>query len=390
MNNKIIIYISVLIAFSNSLCIPLAIPQFVYYGWFALLGLMSFFGRVKLDMNMLLYIVACILSILGNNIPDIFQSEFRLLSFCVMIWAIGPLNKGEGSLEFKWSFWRKLNQVIVWGTVISFFGYLVHFPLFNGISGFNGFTNHSMTMSSLGGISFLILFYLFFNEKDKEFHSNKKKWIFLCGTILSILVCFLGASRGALISTFIAIFFYLWFYLNNIVTFIKYLIVSLVFILLSSPIWYPYTEQMREKTEQREESGGQFSSREAKWTARLDEFVSSPILGIGFASIDYQKHSDEIRPNGGVEPGSSWFFILSSVGLLGFLFFIFLIIKPIMLYCINSFCFSSTSLLVISLLVWRVVHLSIEGYIMAAGDFSFIYTWLLVALANDVINKKNI
>ncbi len=41
------------------------------------------------------------------------------------------------------------------------------------------------------------------------------------------------------------------------------------------PVWFPYTEVVREKTEAREAMGGQFSSRDDLWSARVAEFESS-------------------------------------------------------------------------------------------------------------------
>ena len=386
MNSKIILYLSVLIAFSNSLCINLPIPQSVYYGWFALIGFIGFMKGARINVTMMLFIIACTLSILFNDVPAIFQAEYRLIWFCLMILAIGPLNEGNVSNKFKWNLYNLINKVIVVGTVISFLGYLARVPLFNGWTGFNGFTNHTMTMSSIGGISSLICFKLFLDETHNLNTTFKRKWGFLGASVASILVCFLGASRAALGATFVAVFFYLWFYLGNVGKFMKYLLGALFFMIVLFPVWYPYTEVVREKTEAREAMGGQFSSRDDLWSARVAEFESSPIWGIGFSSVDLEKTS--VRANGGIEPGSSWFFMLSSVGLFGTLFFSILILRPIFKYMFNSNKYPPQVLLVMALLVWRGIHLFAEGYIMAAGDFSFLYVWILIALANALVNKN--
>ena len=386
MNSNFILYLSVLIAFSNTLCINIPIPQSAYYGWFALIGFIGLMKGARINVTMILFIIACLFSILFNDVPAIFQSEYRLISFCLMVLAIGPLNEGNTSNVFKWNLYNLINKVIVVGTVISFLGYLVRVPLFSGWSGFNGFTNHTMTMSSIGGISSLICFKMFLDETHNPDTTFKWKWGFLGASVASVLVCFLGASRAALGATFVAIFFYLWFYLGNVGKFMKYLLGGLLLVVVLFPVWYPYTESVREKTEAREAMGGQFSSRDDLWNARMDEFESSPIWGIGFSSVDLTKTS--VRANGGIEPGSSWFFMLSSVGLLGTLFFLILILRPILKYMFSSKRYPPQSLLVITLLVWRIIHLFAEGYIMAAGDFSFLYVWILIALANVFVGKN--
>ena len=171
-------------------------------------------------------------------------------------------------------------------------------------------------MSSIGGISSLLCFKLFLDETNNPDTTFRKKWGFLGASVASVLVCFLGASRAALGATFVALFFYLWFYLGNVGKFMKYLIVALFLVVISSPVWYPYTEKVREKTEARNAMGGQFSSRDDMWNARKAEFESNPVLGIGFSSVDLKKSSDSVRANGGIEPGTSWLFMLSSVGLI--------------------------------------------------------------------------
>ena len=388
MNSNIILILSVIIAFSNSLCIGLPIPQAAYYGWFAFIGLIGIINGVRINVTMVLFIIACVLSILANDIPSIFQAEYRLISFCLMILAIGPLNEGNSLNKFKWNLYGLINKVIIVGTLISFGGYLVHIPLFHGWSGFNGFTNHSMTMSSIGGISSLLCFKLFLDETNNPDTTFRKKWGFLGASVASVLVCFLGASRAALGATFVALFFYLWFYLGNVGKFMKYLIVALFLVVISSPVWYPYTEKVREKIEARNAMGGQFSSRDDMWNARKAEFESNPVLGIGFSSVDLKKSSDSVRANGGIEPGTSWLFMLSSVGLLGTLFFAILALKPIIKYMFNAKRYPLQLLLVITLLVWRSIHLFAEGYIMAAGDFSFLHVWILIALANVIVDNK--
>lgn len=386
MNKKFILYISAIIAFSNCFCINLHIPQAVYYAWFAFVGFMGLMWKSKINLTMVLFIVACMLSIACNDIPSIFRSEFRLISFFLMILAIGPLNEGTESVRYKWNLFNILNKIIIIGTVFSFIGYLLHFPLFFGWSGFNGFTNHTMTMSSIGSISALLCFKLFLDETKNPNSNLKRKCGFSGAAIASILVSFLGASRAALGATFVAFFFYLWFYLGNLNKFFKYLFAALLIVTISFPVWYPYTEEVREKTEEREVMGGQFSSRESLWDARISEFESSPFFGIGFASVDMER--TPVMANGGIEPGSGWLFMLSSVGLLGTLLFFILILLPIFKFMIHHQKYPPETLIVVTLLLWRCIHLIAEGYIMASGDFSFLHVWLLIALANALVNNN--
>ena len=60
MNSNIILILSVIIAFSNSLCIGLPIPQAAYYGWFAFIGLIGIINGVRINVTMVLFII-CLL-----------------------------------------------------------------------------------------------------------------------------------------------------------------------------------------------------------------------------------------------------------------------------------------------------------------------------------------
>lgn len=385
MYKRILLYISCFIAFSNSLCVSLHMPQIIYYGWFMLIGLICFNGKfMRINYTMILFLIACLLSIIVNKIPSIFKSEFRLISFFIMTFAIGPINESLKSCEFKLDLFRLLNKIIFYGTIVSFLGYLLHFPMFYNASGFSGFTNHSMTMSSIGGIAFIICLKLFLDEVKNN--NRARKYGLMCASISALLVCLLGASRSALGATFIALLFYLWYYVSDVKKFIRYLTFITLIALFCYPIWNPYTEMVRKKTEDRELMGGQFSSREALWKARISEFESDPIFGIGFASVDL--NTTDVRENGGIEPGTSWLFLLSSVGLLGTLFFSILMFRPIIKFMFNPNRYPPEVLFVITLLVWRCVHLIAEGYIMASGDFSFLHLWLLLALANVSIDNN--
>lgn len=112
-------------------------------------------------------------------------------------------------------------------------------------------------------------------------------------------------------------------YRNNVRRVFKIITITVAVIGISFPVWYPYTENVRMKQEANLKAGGSFQSRETLWRDRIAEFKENPMLGSGFASINKEviKAKDKINANGGIEPGSSWLFILSSVGLLGMLAF---------------------------------------------------------------------
>lgn len=370
---------------SRILVFNIPISQALYYAWFGLLAVMTIAKGLIFDIRMVLFMAVAMLSILLNNIPSIFQADQRLISFAIMVASIGPLFINSVSNRFKFKLFKYTSLGLVACSVLSFVGYLVHFPLFFNTSGFNGITNHSMTLSSISGISSVVCFHYYNLEKNK-----KRKRIWIACIIVSLLTCFLGGSRSALLAAFAGLFYYLWCYLNgSIGKFLKYLVITSALVAVATPIWYPYTENMRKKVEANEVMGGQFSSRETLWDNRVAEFESSPVFGIGFSSIDLKLTGNVVGLNGGVEPGSSWLFILSSTGLLGLLLVIFMVLPQIVKIARNPVFYSQITVFVVSILVNRVVHMFAEGYVLASGDFSFLYVWLCIATSIYVVNLNN-
>lgn len=94
---------------------------------------------------------------------------------------------------------------------------------------------------------------------------------------------------------------------------------------LTAGIWWPYTERIRSKMEGGKIAGSLTRSRDDLWDARMTEFKGFPIFGVGFATVkpDYAKTNKVNLETGTIEPGSSWLFLLSSMGITGFLAFFY-------------------------------------------------------------------
>jgi hypothetical protein len=123
------------------------------------------------------------------------------------------------------------------------------------------------------------------------------------------------------------------------------------------------------------------ASRSLHWNARLYEFNSAPVFGIGFATADVASPVAVgiNMETGGLEPGSSWIAILAMTGIFGFgtiaLLFIYLFIS----LWKEKKDLSNAGLLG-GLLVFFTLHMLAEGYFLAAGGFLFFYVWLLLGV----------
>jgi O-antigen ligase len=129
------------------------------------------------------------------------------------------------------------------------------------------------------------------------------------------------------------------------------------------------------------------NSRELHWQARWDEFLSSPLTGVGFASA----WTDTVgvdEETGAVETGSSYIAILSMTGLAG-----------------GAACSLFVAALVCRVGIWRrrltqrqllefcglgafwAVHLGAEGYIYAVSSLPGLTFWLWLGCLNDQLSE---
>lgn len=349
-------------------------------------------------LNLPAFIMAFVsfLSVKLNIIAPIFQPEFRLISFCLMLCAIGPMNNSMFALQYRYCLFKYLSFSIMVLSSLSFPLWFTSIKMFfHSNNLYMGLFNHSMMLGPMAGMSVIICLQ---KVLTGEFYSQTSKIIWLVLLTFSLFSTLLSGSRGAMFSLFFGVFILLFLiYRNNICHVFKVVAITALVIGISFPVWYPYTENVRMKQEANQRVGGTFKSREVLWNDRVTEFKKSPILGSGFASINKEiiKAKDKINIMGGVEPGSSWLFILSSVGLLGMFAFLAIFLIPIIKGLRQEYAPNSVYVTIVSILSFYSIHMLVEGYVFASGSFLFMYLWLSISLISpstfqslDVHNKS--
>ena len=362
------------------------VPTSLYYLLWSGLALGTIGRQVRISWPHFFLILIALFSILLNKVDAVFQAEYRLLSFSIMLMAIGGLNQSPTSVAFRSSLFRALNLTLVALTVMSFILYPLKLPLLfhpNGL--YKGLLNHSMLLGPIAGLSALLNLFSSLYPKRKI---KLRLWISIITAIISLLTLLLSGSRGALLSVFIGIVVLLYKrYSHQKIKLFKTSSLVIIALLLSSPIWYPYTEQVRLKQERNLDAGGTFHSRERIWEDRWREFKYSPILGSGFASMNKDLIKGETTNNerGGVEPGSSWLFLLSSIGILGFVSFLIIVARPWFKMLVQSRekHFTTSQPLMLSVTSMLFSHMFLEGYVLSSGSFLFLYLWLCIGLLSD-------
>lgn len=367
--------------------IPIPIPNAIYYGSFILVAflLLVHEGRnCKINILMLLFILTALFSTGINSItnPDIafFRPLERIAGFTMMMIAIGPIlvyaNKEPHLLLhslLSWSF------VII--TLLSFLFYILGAGFVYKKNMFIGISIHAMALGPISGITMLNLIHQLFIAKK-----NKIKILYGISIVIALLTCLLAGSRGALAACLLGATFLVYKQYGIKICTVIFVTVFIIGV-FTAPIWLPYTETMQKKMEYASEVG--HSSRDALWNDRIKEFKDSPIIGQGFASINRMvaTRTPFSIVTRSLEPGTSWLFVLSSLGIVGLGLFIAMLTKACWKFVIAKEY--SLNIWHTALLFFFFVHFFIEGYVLHTGGMLFVFFWLTLYINFRSINDKN-
>ncbi len=369
---------------NNMISITPGTPQVIYFGSIAFAGIVGLSSRIlKINGYLLFIFFAAFLSILFNKIPDFYKSPQRLLTFGIALLLISPMITTTGLSRIRQYIFRYINKALIAIVFISIIGkFSGVYPGMGPADIFQGITVHSMMLGPIAAIVLLISIYGFIkNRKDKI-----ASYFFIVSFVFAFIALLLASSRVAVMGAGFSLMLFLYqYYRDTIGKFFGVLILFMILLFATSSIWYGYTERIQMKNQSSEMSGSLISSRKDQWNYRIEEFKSSPIFGIGFASMQ----KGLINKNTGViEPGSSWLAIFSMVGLIGGIPFFVLIISLFMKLWKTKKRIIENSVL-FAMLGFFIVHWSAEGYIFAAGAFLFFYSWLLIGVI-DIQNNADI
>ncbi len=377
------------VALSLTRCVGLGLElistEFYYLLW-TMLALLTIERKNSFSVGHILFLLVSLFSILLNNIDAVFQSEYRLLSFLIMLWVIGGLSRSQRNISFRVCFFKYLNVSLVGLTLVSFCLYPLGISLLAHSNGlYKGLFNHSMLLGPIAGASTILsVFNCLYPQEIFKIHPRLSVVV----AVISILTLLLSGSRGALGAVWVGIMILLYIrYGAQKAKLLKIFLSLIIGLLISGPIWYPYTEQIRFKQERNLRSGGTFQSRERLWEDRWAEFNNSPMIGSGFASMNKKLVKQKLTNNakGGVEPGSSWLFLLSSTGILGLLCFLYVGVVPwFRMLRAKASTRTPFHVLLLALLAMMFIHMFLEGYVLSSGGFLFLYLWLCIGLMNDL------
>lgn len=356
-------------------------PDSINYMVLLIMSAYVIFKAEALSVPMLAILIYLTFNILICSPDNIFNPWMRFAFFIVLIIAVSPLVQSESLRAMR----RDMLNAILWIasllSVLSFFCRFMGVNFMFGIANFSyntagtfaGLFNHSMMLGPVAGISTVFLAYKAYTSDIK----TAKKW-YLSASLTCLAAVAFSASRSALLATITGIIFMLMKVISDRQRFFKILASILVMASISFPLWGSALDGIIEKNNNNIIAGGSFSSREKKWNARITEFKSNPMFGIGFSSVNPQL--DDVSTGGTVEPGSSWLAILSMSGIIGCGLFLMIFWSG---YNACNQLDDPDDALLLGLLILFAVHMMTEGYVFAAGSFLGFLLWLIVGCCID-------
>lgn len=332
-------------------------------------------------------LIASYVSIIFNKVSPEFNSLFRLIAWIVLLICVGPLVRNKTSHSIKKIIFFLFPKICCLIGIMSFFYWAINLPVI-GRGFFTGLMNHSMMISPIANFGLAYLIILFFLQE-----SFVKKVALIVPISLIFIVCIIGASRAALLGSFFSCVLILFIYYRK-----QFVQISFVIILLS-PLFVIYnmnkttTQQKIKYTNSTVERNifeainrkGSSNTRELLWEDRFNEFFNSPIIGSGFAAANLDVIKTKKMADGGrFEFGSSYLAIVSTLGVLGIVSFIYFL-YPLKFMFKNIRKFSKkTGMMIIMYVSFFGVHQVFEGYFFAIGSSLSLVFWSSLGYIYDL------
>lgn len=391
------------------LLIPVGASRVVFYYSLGILGIILAYllvlsrKRIRIDRLTFCFLCVCAMSVCFSVNHEKFMAWQRLFAFTLMILVVGPLIHSKVSNNVR----RKALPIMGWMCVVCalYYNGLYSFMVIEYCSWLSPYAwvfSHALDISMLFATfsAFGALYVGWLLLKDawpiaRDFKGNNRKaWMKCLWHICCFLLCFnsliIASSRSALIAFAIgllAMCILRWIRLKRI-QLVGCAGASVILAFCTLTVIVPMTPGMEIKLNNVAKHDDYLASRRDLWNERGNEIQRFRLFGTGFGCVDEQSLNSyrlpisnqgtnifAVKPADGViEPGSSWMYVLSSTGILGFALFLLMVV----------FAFASSLRrcpLIPALLLFFTLHMIVEGYVLSAGSAASYIFWLTMAIA---------
>ena len=358
----------------------------------AIASLLSVFGNVSWGLNAYYASVICFsLFALHDKttntsvfflfwiwivICSVFNSvyDWRILSFGLLLICATPALSSAKLYYLRKAIMYMMCILLPIVALLNLYAYIMGINYYLIINvGFNqlqfsGFMTEPLWFGCIsGGSNVSLTYFILSHDSSKKFF----KYLLIFLLVISVFLTVVSGSRSALLSSVIGMGMVAYFYSKDKKQFISYFFVAVFLVIISFPFFKSGSAVLTNKLESQTLDN---NSRTLLWTQRLNEFYSSPIWGIGFATM----HRWGRVITGTIETGSGWLTVLSQTGIVGAAFFVafFKRIKK-NLHIIRS---SNDLILFWGVFVYLTVLSFFEGFIYTIGYVPCFMFWLVLGI----------
>ena len=327
--------------------------------------------NIKINRSFLIFVLLTGLSLVFNEIPEILNSNIKWLLWIIVAVFMGPLIFSQNLVKFRIEIINLFLNFCIFISVLSFLWYVFNLPNL-GRGTFTGITKHSMILAPLCSIAFIKLLV------DIQ-HKRNKYLLRIALMLIALITVLLSASRTSILAILliITLSFFI-FSTKKYQNYIKILFIASTLLVIHNSYNFFEINILSAVAEK-----GVLNSRDNLWSIRAAEFYDSPILGIGFLnSHDPRVLFDYFN----FEPGSSFMLILSNLGIIGFLSFLYFM-SAVMLKDTNVKNYSRYKLTLFYIIIFFLVSFISEGYIFSISSGISLIFWLTLGSFQDLSFK---
>ena len=348
------------------------------------------------------FLAWCAVGIIFGNPNPAFKSWQRLIYLCIGLMLLSPMIETRRLDLLRQRIWWCVCAFVVVSCLVAFVYKSVDLCLGAGVMrSLTAIVPMGLGLSHLSAIAAVI-------GVNAVMRFKLKSWV-VCVVYGYIGVCifllFEGGSRMGLLSLMLAIVLLAMCYRNRRSAIFLSVLGGVTLLFCIYPEWwYDLAHVIYRKVNSGALHGSLTWSRDSLWAARWQEFLESPIYGVGLGAVRYfaapWNNPEEILSHGHIEPGSSWLGLLSQTGAVGFALLVIPIVRIVVKGVkelkrnvgnigierredFDSFksILSSVDSIQLQMAVFLVLFIQsfTEGYILAVGSFHFLMFWVALS-----------
>jgi len=302
------------------------------------------------------------------------SAGLRWVGLVLLILSMGPVIVNPVAIEMRSAAWRLVTKGLTALTLISLVWYALHLPCPAGRVPFAGFMNQSMLLGPVAGMGVVI-------GLARAVHGRSRRWGLLA--VLGVIPLVASGSRLALLAAGAGGCFCLIRrkpVLGGVLT-LGFVAAVCAFIAQGGA-----NQLAREGLLAGLSKKGLTNSRATRWQARLEEFESSPLIGIGIAmATEAGVGGEDENGDVHVEPGSSYLALLANTGALGTT--AFFSVAGLLIFGF-AFARGKTALdkdILSAVGIFLGVHGIAEGWVLGFGSPLCFLFWLWLGSVGDAV-----